>query len=309
MTEKALMDKIYEYITSRRKNISSIELYERLKSRKKPSVKKLYEKGTVILALDHTARMNIAVGDNKYALLNRKELLYRAIELLLNNYVDGVLVIPDILDELLIADEFFEKEVGRSIIDDKIIIGSINRGGLSGAVFELNDIVTAYTPRDILRLNLDAAKVLLRIDLNNYDTLKTIDYVQAISRECDKLRIPLFIEVFPVRRANNGYETINDPYELAKTINVASALGFSSLNKILKVPYVNNFQVIVESTTLPIYILGGGSGRAREFCDNLKQAIKLAPNVIGAVAGRNILYPTDMDFINAAKCVKSAILL
>ena len=41
---------------------------------------------------------------------------------------------PDILEDLLLL----------GALEDKVVIGSMNRGGLQGAVFELDDRFTAY---------------------------------------------------------------------------------------------------------------------------------------------------------------------
>jgi hypothetical protein len=144
-----IIDNIYYEVVRLRKNIDEIDIYGYLKSRKKPSRKRLYQRGALILAADHTARMNTEVGNNPYALLNRKELLSRIIRLLMTEYVDGVLVIPDVLDEILIANYILKERFGISLIDDKFIIASINRSGLKGSVFELDDKVTAYTPEDV----------------------------------------------------------------------------------------------------------------------------------------------------------------
>ena len=300
------LNNVYEYIVKRRAQVDPDSLYRRLRERKRPSIKKFYTRGILILALDHTARMNISVGNNKYALINRRDLLLRITKLLLTNLIDGILVIPDILDELLIIDELIEEKTGSSIFDDLILMGSVNRGGLSGSVFELDDRVTAYTPKDIIKLGLDAAKFLLRIDLSNPDTVKTLDYAQSIARECDEYGLPLFIEVFPVIRDEDGeYKMVKNPYDLAAAVGVASALGFSSLRKFLKLPYTDEFHIVTQSTTLPIYILGGGSGSAKALCNEIKLAFNSGPNVIGAVIGRNILYPSDMSPEDAVRCIKN----
>ncbi|MGC9106695.1 MAG: Cgl0159 family (beta/alpha)8-fold protein [Infirmifilum sp.] len=297
-------DKIYNLLLSKRMQRNT-NIYSRLSSRRRPPESKLYRRGTIILAADHTARMNISVASNKYALINRKDLLYRITTLLLSKKIDGILVVPDILDELLLIDEIIEREFNVTILDDIIIMGSINRGGLAGSIFELDDKVTAYTPRDILKLGLDSAKFLLRIDISNYDTAKTIEYAQSVARECDEYGIPLFLEVFPVRKEGSDYRIIKDPYSIASVVGVAASLGFTSFTKFLKLPYVENFDIVANATTLPIYILGGGTGNAKAFCKELRSAYESGSNVIGAVVGRNILYPSDMSPLDAIECIKS----
>ena len=48
--------------------------------------------------------------------------------------VNGVLGTPDILEDLLLL----------GALDGKVVIGSMNRGGLAGTAFEIDDRFTAY---------------------------------------------------------------------------------------------------------------------------------------------------------------------
>ena len=48
--------------------------------------------------------------------------------------VNGVLGTPDILEDLLLL----------GALDDKVVFGSMNRGGLAGATWSLDDRFTAY---------------------------------------------------------------------------------------------------------------------------------------------------------------------
>ena len=54
--------------------------------------------------------------------------------------VDGVLGTPDVIEDLLLL----------GALDDKFVFGSMNRGGLPGAVFEMDDRFTCYTPQSIV---------------------------------------------------------------------------------------------------------------------------------------------------------------
>lgn len=286
------------------------EAYDILRKRERPNLEDAVKRGLMILAVDHPARMNFSVGNDKYALLDRGKLLTKVFAALMLDEVDGILLTADILDELLILVEIVENELDmplKKYLGKKIIIGSINRGGLSGSIFELDDRVTAFRPSDIAKLGLDGAKFLLRIDLSDDRTLNTLTYAHEISRECSDLKLPLFIEVFPVRKANNGYAVIDDPYELAAVVNVASGLGYSTFNRFLKLPFTRNFQIVAKSTTLPIMMLGGGSGDSGEFIKNVKEALLAGNNVVGVVAGRNILFPSDSEMEDVIKKLRSII--
>ena len=51
--------------------------------------------------------------------------------------MNGVLGTPDVLEDLLLL----------GALDDKVVIGSMNRGGLAGTAFEIDDRFTAYDAR------------------------------------------------------------------------------------------------------------------------------------------------------------------
>ena len=65
---------------------------------------------------------------------NRISLLERLETALARPGVDGLLASPDILEDLLLL----------GALEGKVVIGSMNRGGLQGAVFELDDQFTGY---------------------------------------------------------------------------------------------------------------------------------------------------------------------
>ena len=87
---------------------------------------------------------------------SRPDLLDRLLTALQRPGVDGVLGTPDILEDLLLL----------GALEDKVVIGSMNRGGLQGAAFELDDRFTAYrSAEEIAARRLDGGKMLTRIDL------------------------------------------------------------------------------------------------------------------------------------------------
>ncbi len=275
-----------------------------LQRRRRPSHKR---SRVLILAVDHTARMSFSVGDDKYAMLNREELLRRVVEAARSGAIDGILASPDLFDDLLYYSAYLRESTGEGLLDGVMLIGTVNRGGLAGAAFELDDRVTAYTPDDIRRLGLDGAKVLLRIDVGSRDTANTIAYVADVARRCAELGVPLMVEVFPVKWDGTSYRFSGDPYELAGAVNVAAGLGWDTTGYVLKVPYVRDFKLVARSTTLPILLLGGGSGNLERFAEELADALRAGPNVVGAVVGRNILFPRGGTPGDAAKLVREII--
>ena len=172
-------------------------------------------------------------------------------------------------------------------LDNKILLGCTNRGGLSGSFYEMYDHVTAYNIEDIRNLGLDGAKMMVRLDLERKMakySQKTLEICSKMIRHCNKYNIPAFIEALPVERDQNGnYKVKMSADELIKTMGVATALGGSSLNIWLKIPYVDNYESVVRSTNNPILILGGEStGNPIEILKDFEK---------GCLAGRNLLYP------------------
>ena len=88
----------------------------------------------MMIAADHPARGALGVGGNPLAMADRDGLLERLAIALSRPGVDGVLGTPDIIDDLALL----------GLLDDKIVVGSMNRGGLRGASFEMDDRFTAY---------------------------------------------------------------------------------------------------------------------------------------------------------------------
>jgi hypothetical protein len=83
----------------------------------------------VIIAADHPARGANGVGGDPTAMADRSELLDRLCVALERPGVTGVLGTADILEDLLLL----------GVLDGKSVFGSMNRAGLAGSVFEIDD--------------------------------------------------------------------------------------------------------------------------------------------------------------------------
>ena len=99
-----------------------------------------------ILSVDHPARMVTRVGDNPLAMGDRYELLARVSRVLTDSRFDGFMATADVVEELLILDYMVQRAGGPSFLGEKVILGCMNRGGLAGASFEMDDTMTATQP-------------------------------------------------------------------------------------------------------------------------------------------------------------------
>lgn len=257
-----------------------------------------------ILAADHPARRVTKVGENPIAMADHQDYLARILRVLAAPGIDGLMATMDILQDLLILDDCVRGSGGASLLDEKVLIGSLNRGGLAGTSWELDDPITGPTPSACAAWGLDGAKVLLRIGDDDAGSLKTmLATVQAIT-ECNALRLPMFLEPLPVVRTSAGWAVRKEPEALARIAGVASALGDSSSYLWLKLPYCAGYETVARSTSLPILLLGGESaGDPAPFLNELASAMRAGPNIRGALVGRNVLFPGEEDPLAMAGAV------
>ncbi|MFD5720566.1 deoxyribose-phosphate aldolase [Streptomyces sp. NPDC127036] len=241
----------------------------------------------MIVAADHPARGVLAVGDRTHAMASRADLLERLCLALSRPGVDGVLATADILDDLLLL----------GALDDKVVIGSMNRGGLAGSAFELDDRFTGHRPQDIERLGFDAGKLLLRIDYDDPGSLRTLESAARVIDAMAERRLPVFVEPFLCRRREDG--TLRNDLSaeaVTKSLAIAAGLGGSSAYTWLKVPVTENpddMARVMETSTLPAVLLGGEVGDDQEGAyEKWRGALQL-PTVQGLVVGRSLLYPAD----------------
>lgn len=243
----------------------------------------------LLVAADHPARGALGVRGNPRAMADRDDLLRRLVTALRRPGVDGVLGTPDILEDLLLLEE----------LDGMVVVGSMNRGGLQGATFELDDRFTAYDVPGLVAHGLDGGKMLCRIDLADPGTVATLEACgRAVS---DLARQGLLAMVEPFVSQRHGGRVVNDlsTDAVVKSVTVASALGTTSAHTWLKLPVVDGMEEVMAATTLPTLILGGDpSGAPAETYARWGKALAL-PGVRGLVVGRALLYPPDGDVAGA----------
>ncbi|GFE24605.1 deoxyribose-phosphate aldolase [Streptomyces libani] len=245
----------------------------------------------MIVAADHPARGALAVGDRQLAMANRLDLLERLVLALSRPGVDGVLATADILEDLLLI----------GALEGKVVMGSMNRGGLAGASFEMDDRFTGHRPEDLARLRFDAGKLLLRIDYRDPGSLTTLE---ATARSIDAMaerRLPIFVEPFLSSRADGTVRNDLSAAAVTRSVAIASGLGGTSAYTWLKLPVTDDPDAmarVCETTTLPTVLLGGDIGSTVQdqeaAYEKWRKALRL-PTVQGLVVGRSLLYPADGD--------------
>lgn len=239
----------------------------------------------LLVAADHPARGALGVRDRVMAMGSRSDLLARLVTALARPGVDGVLGTPDILDDLVLL----------GALEDKVVIGSMNRGGLQGAVYELDDRFTGYTPDEIANRGLDGGKTLTRIALEDPGSVATLE---ATARAVDELGahgLMAMVEPFWSQRRDDKVVNLLDPDSTIKSISVAAGLGASSAHTWLKVPVVDDLERVMDATTMPTVLLGGDpKGDPHDTYAAWGRSLDI-PQVRGLVVGRALLYPPDGD--------------
>jgi DhnA family fructose-bisphosphate aldolase class Ia len=238
-----------------------------------------------IVAADHPARGALAVGRNPTAMANRYDLLERLAVALSRPGVDGVLGTPDIIDDL----------AALGLLDDKVIVGSMNRGGLRGASFEMDDRYTAYDVETMAREGIDFAKTLIRINLEDPATASILEATAQAVTEAAAAELPIMLEPF-LSRWTDG-RVVNDLTTDAVILSVAIAagLGASSAYTWMKLPVVADMERVMEATTLPTLLLGGDAGVDPDETFAAWEDALALPGVRGLTVGRTLLYPPDGD--------------
>jgi len=240
---------------------------------------------TLVIAADHPARGMLGAGRRALAMADRGELLDRLCEALSRPGVGGVLGTPDIVEDLLLL----------GALDGKAVYGSMNRGGLAGASFELDDRFTAYDAAAIARSRFDGGKMLLRIDADDPASLATIEACSRAVSELAERELVAMVEPFVCRRADGRLRVELTPEAVIRASAIAAGLGTTSAYTWLKLPVVEDMERVAAATTLPVLLLGGEVSEDQDAAfERWRRALAL-PTVLGLVVGRSLLYPPDDD--------------
>ena len=239
-----------------------------------------------IIAADHTARGMLGLGSDKTAMANRRSMLERIVTALENPRVDGVLGSADVLDDLVLL----------GALEDRVAVGTMNRGGLSGARWELDDRFTAYDAGHVVSMNLDAGKVLLRIDDRDEGTVPTLESCARAVQELNDHQLLAMIEPIPYTKNADGQAIWDkEPIKLLRAVAVSAALGGSSAYTWLKIQATADIKMVAATTNQPLLLLGGPPGPDPEETFATWESALSEPTVRGLVVGRALLYPPDNE--------------
>jgi DhnA family fructose-bisphosphate aldolase class Ia len=248
----------------------------------------------MMIAADHPARGALRAGDNALAMADRVELLDRLVLALSRPGVNGVLGTPDILEDLLLL----------GALDGKVVVGSMNRGGLAGTAFEIDDRFTAYDAASIAAAGFEGGKMLTRIDADDHATAPTLAACANAVSALAGHRLMAMVEPFISHRVDGRIRNELTVEAMTRAMTVAAGLGNTSAYTWLKVPIVEEMERAMAATTLPAVILGGEVSDPDKAFASWSKALAL-PTVVGLVIGRSLLFPPNDDVAGAVDAAVS----
>jgi hypothetical protein len=249
----------------------------------------------MMIAADHPARGALRAGDNPLAMADRADLLRRLVLAVSRPGVNGVLGTPDVLEDLLLL----------GALDGKVVVGSMNRGGLAGTAFEIDDRFTAYDADAIADSGLDGGKMLVRIDPEDCSTAATLESCARAVNELAGRGVMAMIEPFISHRVDGRVRNELTADAMIRAMTVAAGLGRTSARTWLKVPIVEDMERAMAATTLPALILGGEVAADMDAAFASWSKALALPTVQGLVIGRSLLYPPNDDVAGAVDAAVS----
>lgn len=290
-----LPHRLYEAITDVRVNHPEAVFAEAASRRRRNQLAP--DGKLVILATDHPGRRVTGIPGDPIGMGDRHSYLARALRVLLTPGCDGIMGTTDFLEDLLILNALLRNKGGPPLVDDKVLIGCMNRGGHAGVAGEIDDRFTSFTAAQLAAMRLEGGKLMYRLDPADPLSVKAVEDCARAINDLHRRRLYAFLEPMSVRRkADGGYETVKTVEALAKDAGAAAALGESSARTFLKLSYTEGYDRVARATTLPILMLGGPpradpTSTLGEFADGMRAA----HNVRGVMVGRNVTFAPGED--------------
>lgn len=247
----------------------------------------------MVIAADHPARGALRAGPDPLAMADRASLLDRLCIALERPEVNGVLGTADILEDLLLM----------GALEGKVVVGSMNRGGLAGTAFEIDDRFTGYDAASVAAMGFESGKMLLRIDPADPATAPTLEACARAVSELAARGLMAMVEPFISHRIDGRVRNDLSTEAVTRSVTVAAGLGATSAHTWLKLPVVSDgiegMEQVLAASTLPALLLGGEVPDDPDAAFAAFERVLKMPTVQGLVLGRSLLYPVDGDVAGA----------
>ncbi|MCG5213778.1 Cgl0159 family (beta/alpha)8-fold protein [Streptosporangium sp. KLBMP 9127] len=243
----------------------------------------------MVIAADHPARGSLRAGRRPHAMADRMDLLDRLCTALARPGVNGVLGTPDIIEDLLLL----------GALDGKVVVGSMNRGGLAGSAFEMDDRFTGYDAGRIAAMRFEGGKTLTRIDYEDPASVSTLEATARAVSDLASHDLLAMVEPFISSRVDGAVRNQLTTDAMLKAATIAAGLGSTSAYTWLKLPVVDDMERVMAATTLPVVILGGEVDEDQDATFARWGKALACPTARGLAVGRSLLYPPDDDVVSA----------
>ncbi|CAA9355577.1 MAG: 5-keto-2-deoxy-D-gluconate-6 phosphate aldolase [form 2] [uncultured Nocardioidaceae bacterium] len=243
----------------------------------------------MVIAADHPARGALGAGADPLAMADRQDLLGRLVAALARPGVNGFLGTADLVEDLLLL----------GALDGKVVFGSMNRGGIAGTSFEIDDRFTGYDAASIEASGMDGGKMLLRIDPDDPLTAPTLEATSRAVSDLAGRGLVAMVEPFMSLRVDGRLRNDLSPEAVIRSIAIAAGLGATSAYTWLKLPVVDRMEAVLAASTLPTLLLGGEVSADQDLMFERWRAALALPTVVGLTVGRSLLYPPDGDVASA----------
>jgi DhnA family fructose-bisphosphate aldolase class Ia len=286
--------RIFEKITEIR--VDAPEIIERQARARRQRVRLTRDGKLTILAADHPARGVTAIGGDRFKMGNRHQYLGRIVRVLLATDFDGFMSTPDMIEDLFILDYLLQAGGGPSFLDERVLVGCMQRGGVAPVVGEIDDRFGSYTAESLHRFRLDGGKMMFRFVPDDERTLQTIDYCARAVTDLNRYDIVPFVEPLRMDYVDGKWVGKNTVEELIPLVGIIAGLGDSSRNTWMKLPYCEDFYRVTLATSMPILMLGGPSREnPLQTYQDFTTGMSARSNVRGALVGRNVTFPGRED--------------
>jgi hypothetical protein len=298
---------VFDQITEVRVSRPGVILEEAEARERRPQLTK--DGKLTVLAADHPGRMVTSYLDDAVAMGDRQQYLGRVLRVMSSPSVDGIMGTTDVIEDLLIVNRLVKEAGGEGFLDGRVMLGSMNRSGLAGAAWEMDDQMTSFSPDSLCLLGMDGAKIMFRLCLEEPElSNRTLAYCAQAITDCNELGLPVFVEPLPVEHQDGKYKLKRNPNDIIKVMGVAFALGDSSRGTWLKIPYCDDYARVARAATAPALMLGGEStGDPSDILRDFAQGMKAGNNIRGALVGRNVTFPGGDDPLAVALAVNAIV--
>ncbi len=192
-------------------------------------------------------------------------------------------------------------EQGTSLRSKGLVL-SLNRTGLAGSAFEMDDRLVAST-EVASGWGLDGAKFLLRIDPKAGETSAQLEACGRICEECERLELPIILEPLYCHTEEGSVKISTS----AEHVGYAAIIAGDFAPAAIKIPYPDArsrtkaraaFRDIVNSVGCRVLVLGGRKVALRQLLARAEDSV--CEGGRGLVVGRNILLQEDPALATAA---------